>query len=475
MRKAQPRRGRRKSGKIVAALITGLSIYIGSPVFNVMAAEQPLVNAQVQVGEKNVANKVIHTVIIQGNTISKEKQIRAALPALREGQVLNVKTLSDEIMLANENGFRQLTVDLRPAADNMLDAYVTVRETDAVKFVLATDNTGNDYTGDWRTRLTYVNGNVNGSGQTGIISYTTSPGHLRDVKQFGLYYNFPLPKAKDNLYLTASYSDANSGTIISDSAFSIDASGKGNSVGLHYVHNLLRTPTAKQGFDFGLDFRQYKNDTTLTVGATPIEIGVDVDSMPLSVTYQGSQRYGSSFTAYSLGYVRNLPGGGKNSTAQYEKYRSNTDANYQLWRGSYNYQHMFSSKWLVNVVLTGQYTNERLIYPEQLGLGGARSVRGLDERDVSGDRGLQASLELYTPEIAKGQRLLAFIDAGHFSNVKPVSGDLDSDSAAACGIGWRASFGGGYSVSADFGYVLNGTVNTDAHSKKLHFSASKVF
>lgn len=476
----QSQKGTRKKGKTLAVMVAVLSIFLGYPVLSTAAAELPPAKEGVTAGQddaayENVVNKVVHKVVVQGNKYSTAKAILAALPALREGKALDVKKLSDEIMLANENGFRNLTVDLRPGGRDMLDAYVTVRETAAIKFVVATDNTGDDFTGQWRTRLAYVNGNVGGSGQTGIISYATSPDRANDVKQFGLYYNIPLPRANDNIYFTASYSDTNSGRIISSDAYTIDAAGKGSSVGVHYVRNLLRTPDTRQALDIGLDARQYKNDTTLTVAGIPVGIGVDVNSMPISVIYQESRRRGRTVTAYSLGYVHNIPAGGKNSTGQYELYRSGTAADYQIWRGSFNYQHMFSNKWLTNVTLTGQYTNERLIYPEQLGLGGVHSLRGMNEREVSGDRGLQGNFELYTPEIAKGQRLLAFIDAGYFNNVKPVSGDFTKDSAVTCGIGWRGGFAGGYSVAADFGYVLNGTVNTPKHSKKFHFSAAKVF
>lgn len=475
MREKRSKRKVRQNNKTLVACLTCLLCF-GYSEINAQAANEILSSDQtLNSVHSKIDHKVARKVIIQGNQLSAAKEILAAMPALRKGLVLDVKKLSDEIMLANENSFRKISVDLRPAGGNMLDAYVTVQETNTVKFVVAAENSGNDFTGQWRTRLTYVNGNVGGTGQTEIVSFTTSPDHVNDVKQFGLYYNIPLPQAKDNVYITASYSDTNSGRIISDSAYSIDASGKGSSLGTHYIHNLTRTPNLKRSVDIGLDARQYKNNTLLTVGGTATGIGVDVDTLPLSVTYQESQMKGNTFTAFSLGVIQNIPSGGKNSTAQYELYRSGTAANYQIWRGSFNYQHMFASKWFTNVSLTGQYTEERLIYPEQLGLGGAHSLRGMNERDVCGDRGIQGNFELYTPEIAKGQRLLGFVDMGYYDNVNPLSSEHGHEAAVTCGIGWRAAFSKGYSAAVDFGYVLNGTVNTPLHSKKVHVSVAKVF
>ncbi|MDR3566288.1 MAG: ShlB/FhaC/HecB family hemolysin secretion/activation protein [Negativicutes bacterium] len=438
------------------------------------ASNQPKQTSKESTARQNIENKVVNQIHIQGNTISAAKDILAALPSLREGGAVDTQTLSGEILLANENSFRNIAVDLRPTGDK-IDAYINIAEVAADRAIVSVDNTGDKYTGQMRTRFTYLNGNVGGTGQTAVLSYTTSPDQMAAVKQFGLLYNVPLPKAKDNVYLTASYSDTNSGRIISQDLYSIDATGTGSSAGLHYVHNFARTPQEKEGIDFGIDARQYKNGTILTVAGTPVNIGVDIDSLPLSISYQGNKKQGTDTMNYSLGYVRNIPGGGKNSTAQYQQYRQGTSASYQLWRGSLSYQHFYPSGWSTNIALSGQYSAERLIYPEQFGLGGSSSLRGMNERDVSGDRGALGRFEIYTPEFAKKQRVLLFIDAGYFDNILPVTGDLTRDSAVSCGLGWRYTGASGVSVSADYGYMLNGTVNTPTHSSKFHFSIAKVF
>lgn len=422
-----------------------------------------------------VTEKRLGKVVVEGNKQSSEKDIRQMLPALKEGNVPNVRYLSCQVMLANDSGFRQLSVDFRPNGADKVDAYVTVKEADSVKYITSIDNTGDGYTGKLRTNLTLVDGNAGGKGHTAVVSYTTSPDNTDEVKQVGFYYNIPLPQANNNLYFTASYSDVDSGRIIDQGGYALDASGKGSSVGLHYVHNLERSEANKESVDFGIDMRKYDSDNIFNVAGYPVDIGVDITSMPLSLTYQKSTKTADTVTSYSLGYVHNLPSGSANDTAQYEQYRAGTNANYQLWRGSANYQHMFRSGWLANVSVSGQYTGERLIYPEQFGLGGAHSLRGMNERDVAGDNGIQGSFELYTPEIAKGQRLVGFFDVGRFWNVDPLPGDLRGDTAATIGLGWRYHDVNGYHFVADWGYVLNGTLNTPDHSSKFHFLASKVY
>ncbi|WP_346355362.1 ShlB/FhaC/HecB family hemolysin secretion/activation protein [Azotosporobacter soli] len=461
--------------KIAQALLLALLLPAYAFAAQPDSGGQTPAQADVEKAVQSIADKTLGKIVIQGNKLATEQGVLTTLPALRAGEKLDVNELANEILLANENGTRQITVDLHPTGETSLDAYVTVREGRADRFALDIDNTGNDSTGRWRTRLSYINGNIGGTGQIGVFSYATSPSNSSAIKQFGAYYNLPLPRAKDNLYITASYSDSNAGRILSGAGYSIDAAGQGSSFGVHYVHNLRRTATERRSLDFGIDARQYKNDINLNVFNTPLGIGTDVGTLPLSISYQAQNLRANTMTAYSLGYVRNIATGGQNSTEQYDQYRLGTSANYQIWRGAYQYQHRFANNWLANVAVTGQYTGERLVNPEQLGLGGARSLRGLDERELSGDRGVQGSFELYTPEIARGQRLLLFVDAGYLNNVSPQSGDLSSVTAASCGIGWRANWDNGYSAAFDYGYVVSSTVDKYKNNKKFHCLLSKTF
>ena len=472
MKKTRPHHRLRK---IAQALLLALALPANALCAQPIDDGHVPTKAAVTTAVQRIADKTLTHIFIQGNKLSKDKDILAALPALREGRTLDMKALANEILLANENMSRQITVDLRLTWENTLDAYVTVQEDRAVKFALEFDNTGNDATGKWRTRLSYLNGNIGGTGQTGIFSYATSPDNPSKISQFGVYYNIPLPQAKDNLYLTATYSDSNSGRIINAANYSVDSSGQGSSLGVHYVHNLRRSSNDKQSLDWGIDARQYKNDINFNVFNTSIPIGTDINSLPLSVFYQAQSLQNKTMTAYSLGYVYNVATGGKNSTDQYNLYRYGTSASYQIWRGSYTYQHLFPNNWLSNVAITGQYTGERLINPEQIGLGGARSLRGIDERELSGDRGVQGSFELYTPEIAKGQRLLFFIDVGYLNNVSPMDGEWNNVTAASCGIGWRGNLGSGYRAELDYGYVVSSTVDKYKNNNKVHVSLSKIF
>ena len=101
--------------------------------------------------------------------------------------------------------------------------------------------------------------------------------------------------------------------------------------------------------------------------------------------------------------------------------------------------------------LNGQYTNKRIVSAEQIGAGGQMSVRGFDERAIGADKGIVGSLELYTPEIAKHTRLLAFTDYAHLANNTGAA--FDSESIASAGLGARYS-DGRFSLALDYAAIL---------------------
>jgi hemolysin activation/secretion protein len=99
-----------------------------------------------------------------------------------------------------------------------------------------------------------------------------------------------------------------------------------------------------------------------------------------------------------------------------------------------------------------------LISGEQFGLGGLGSVRGTDvERPISADKGLAATLEVTTPEIASGLRLLGFVDAGYLRNNHPDGFNKPgSDRLASIGVGLRYAVGP-LVASLDYGHIVRGS------------------
>ncbi|HSV46537.1 MAG TPA: ShlB/FhaC/HecB family hemolysin secretion/activation protein, partial [Ramlibacter sp.] len=131
---------------------------------------------------------------------------------------------------------------------------------------------------------------------------------------------------------------------------------------------------------------------------------------------------------------------------------------FKILRGGLNYTTSLTGNWLVGASGQWQYSPDVLIAGEQFGLGGLGSVRGTRiERPISGDKGLSATVEVNTPEVTAGLRLLGFVDAGWLGNNTPNGGAKPaSDHLASAGLGLRYS-SGPFSLAADYGRVVRGS------------------
>jgi hemolysin activation/secretion protein len=109
---------------------------------------------------------------------------------------------------------------------------------------------------------------------------------------------------------------------------------------------------------------------------------------------------------------------------------------------------------------------------EQFGGGGAGSVRGFGERDVAGDSGIGANLELYTPNLCGDGnwqcRLLAFHDRAHVRRNHALAGELVRTSIASAGLGLRVMLSSQANLQLDYGRVLQAGATGREDSGRLH-------
>jgi hemolysin activation/secretion protein len=134
--------------------------------------------------------------------------------------------------------------------------------------------------------------------------------------------------------------------------------------------------------------------------------------------------------------------------------------------------------------LSAQYSPDALIPGEQIGLGGASSIRGYREREVAGDQGLLFNLEALGPDLgpafgADGVRLrpLAFFDYGRVANHNdtPCARSDTSCSLAGAGLGVRFNYGKRVSARLDVARALREGTLTGSGSTRGHFALNLVF
>ena len=396
-------------------------------------------------------NVRVSAVIVTGADSMSEKTIRALLPELSRDTV-NIRKLSQEIQSVNDTGALVLSTEFTPAGAGAYRVTVNVQEKKSDHVRLSVSNTGTDETGDWRTSLTYLNTNFSGSADTFGAAFVTSPGHFGDVKVGALSYRKLMPQWKGAVTASVSHGRTNidnypTGT----SLYDLNIGGKSTSADLHYQRFLSYTSRNKDILDFGIGYRRTESDYDFKFGRR-VKFENDYRVLLATATYLHAERKANSTFAYNVGLATNING----DAAAYERIAPGSDRQFTLLRAGVNYQARTAGDWIGALRLTGQYTKDHIVPSEQIGAGGQMSVRGFDERAIGADKGFVGSLEIYTPEIMKHTRLIAFTDYAHLSNNKSSANRnliFDSESIASAGLGVRYA-DGHFSLALDYARIL---------------------
>ena len=422
----------------------------------------------------------IGKVMVEGNSAYSEANIRASLPALKEGQAPNSIAIAGNLRLANENPGKATTALLRAgSAEGEVDAVVRVVEDKTTRWNLSADNTGSGNTGSYRIGAGVQTVNVLGRDHIFAAQVVTSPdernrfrGYSRDVAILGLQYRIPLYAFGDSMEFTAGYSNVNSGAV--QNIYSV--SGRGTVYGARYTQNLAAIGRYEHRLIYALDLRFYENSVTPIGGGQ--QIVPDITVRPLSLTYAGTFRDQTSETSFFGSYVRNLPGGSFGGSRAFDFSRGSSGTGlvtgarpgYTLLRYGFSHNRSFANDWQMRINISGQATSDLLVAGEQFGIGGANSVRGFAERQFANDSGVFANFELYTPELSRllkigeGTRLRAvlFHDTGHLVRNQPQPGDTARVSAHGTGAGLRLTLGSSFSarLDASFANLPSNTGNT---------------
>ena len=396
-------------------------------------------------------NVRVSAVIVTGADRMSEKTVRALLPELSRDTV-NIRKLSQEIQSVNDTGALVLGTEFTPAGAGAYRVTVNVQEKKSDHVRLSVSNTGTDETGDWRTSLTYLNTNISGSADTFGAAFVTSPGHFGDVKVGALTYRKLMPQWKGAVSASVSHGRTNidnypTGT----SLYDLNIGGKSTSADLHYQRFLSYTSRNKDILDFGIGYRRTESDYDFKFGRR-VKFENDYRVLLATATYLHAERKANSTFAYNVGLATNING----DAAAYERIAPGSDRQFTLLRAGVNYQARTAGDWIGALRLTGQYTKDHIVPSEQIGAGGQMSVRGFDERAIGADKGFVGSLEIYTPEIMKHTRLIAFTDYAHLSNNKSSANRnliFDSESIASAGLGVRYA-DGHFSLALDYARIL---------------------
>ncbi|UGQ45007.1 ShlB/FhaC/HecB family hemolysin secretion/activation protein [Massilia endophytica] len=438
---------------------------IGYSVVSVELPEQELDRGVVQL---KVVETKIGRVTVKNNQYFDEANVRRALPGLEPGQTPNLRDISKSLKLSNENPSKKVAMKLQSGEkDDEVDAALEVTDESPWKVMMNGDNTGTSTTGKTHLGFVLQHANLFGRDHVASLQYTTTAEKPGAIKVYGLGYHVPLYALGDSLDFFASYSNVDSGTVTAG-IFDLAVSGKGAVYGGRYTHNLMKQGEYESKLVYGVDYKAFKN-SILLLGT---ELGNNVTVHPLSVTYQGSLGMPDGELGGSVSLIRNVPGGSRGKQEDFTRVRTGAKDDYTLLRLSGSYSTVLPQDWQFRAIINAQYTRDALIPGEQYGAGGAGSVRGFGEREISNDSGAGANLEVYTPNLCGNKawqcRALAFYDNAYVKRNHSLPGEMTSTSIGSVGLGLRLLVSSYVNLQLDYGHVVRAGATQRDGADKLH-------
>ncbi|GJL82180.1 MAG: hypothetical protein DHS20C01_18140 [marine bacterium B5-7] len=408
-------------------------------------------------------------ITVVGNNFHSEENITRSLPGLKVGESPNAGELSKNLALANLNASKRAKLTFSPGAEaGTLDALVEVVDRNPDRYYLWVNDTGNEETGEYRTGVGFRNANFLGRDQYLTATATTSPTDIDQVSQFGLTWRGPHYSSNGMFNLYAIQSDVDSGTV----AEFFQVRGSGTILGGGYSKFLPRIGAYRQILSTGLTDKLFDSD----VDFSGQPIGVDVRSRPVYLNYHGEFQGENQPFNFDVSVNKNIKSGKYNDDETYAAARQGADADWTLLRFSMDTIRQFE-KLTLRGYLSGQYADEPLIAGEQFGIGGANSVRGFSERELTGDRGIRASIEVVSPKFGKGFDVGWFVDGGTVERVQPAAGESASVDIVSTGmlLNWQPNRQ--WLLHTDFAYVLDISGDapvggTQEGDERVHFNVT---
>ncbi len=418
----------------------------------------------------------IGKITVSGNRHYSESNVLRALPGLVSGAVPETARLSHQRYVANRNPSRQVELRFQESdTEQAIDASVAVQDRDPNSFFVGYDNTGSRDTGATRVTFGAQLGNLFDRDHSLGLTYVTSPTAPGKVQQWAASYSAPLYRFGGTLSGYAVNSDVNTGLV-----GALDISGAGTFLGANYTHYLTRRGRLTHDVTLAIDDKRFTTD--VLSGGVPL-VGVtgitDVRSRPVTLTYSGSVEIDNGAAGFNVSYARNLPRGRDNDSAAYGGSRIGADPVWDVLRVGATFDYAPAGEWLLRSRADAQFAHEPLISGEQFGSGGARSVRGFQEREITGDAGIFASLEGWSPTLLdqQGLRAIGFVEFAHARLRKRQALQRGSQSIASLGGGIRWVPDEQLSIQIDVARAMNavGTrtnnpLGTHSGDYRTHFS-----
>ena len=443
-------------------------------VVDVFYAEQEIINGTIQIAVvEGKIGKI--TVENEGHKWFSDALIMGNLH-LKPGEPIMQKQLDSDISWLNQNtyeslgtfdgSFRDVQAELTPGS-KLGEVNITNVVQDRIPFrpFVGYDNAGVEIMGKDQLFAGFEWANVFGLDQRLNYQYTTDT----DFDKYHAHlasYVIPLPWHHE-LTISGAYAELYPDYSMYGPSFSHLHMNNGNlyQISGRYSITLPQLGALKENIAVGFDYKHI--NTPLFFGSGLLSTN-QVDVAQFSLGYQAFLPDSYGGTAISLQGVYS-PGGltGNNNDAAYEQFMENSHAHANYYYGQAEIRRETrlpgGFSWMLRGM--GQIADSTLIASETFGVGGYSTVRGYDERTVTGDKGWLVQNEFRTPQFVVSNLTqkknakdwiqgLVFCDYGGIIQQNPTLGQSPNDQLLSVGAGLRCQVADNLHFRLDYGHQL---------------------
>lgn len=397
-----------------------------------------------------VTEAPIGRVRVTGSKYHALSVVRAQVPSIAEGKVLNTKSLERDLAGANRFPDRTVSPSFKAGlVPGTVDVDLAVEDSLPVHGSVDLTNDHSPSTRPLRLSASLSYANLWQQGHTLSATYSVAPQAKSQSEVISASYSAPFIGTPWTMVLYGYKSNSNVASL-----GGVNVLGDGYQIGLRGVYR-LPSRTVSQSLTFGFDYKNFNQDISLNNAPTdkaPIEYmpvflgyglsaGSDNTNIDLNVSVTAGLRTFKKIGCFEVDLAD------CNANTQFDQFKKKGfDSNENFLHGNFDltYRRAFAGDFVGTVKLVGQLSDSHLVTNEQFSIGGQSSLRGYFLSEAVGDSGYGASLEIASPSVASKLpgfvdelRLYAFVDHGQIKVIAPEPEQVSHYGLVSVGGGAR--------------------------------------
>ncbi|MBV8209850.1 MAG: ShlB/FhaC/HecB family hemolysin secretion/activation protein [Burkholderiaceae bacterium] len=386
-------------------------------------------------------------------------EIRAKVTELTPGTVPDFSQMQQQLASVNKQPDRQVAPILKPGrAPGTVDVDLSVKDRLPLHIDLEYDNHNSPFTSSNRANASIRYDNLWQAQHSLSFNYQVAPEHPSEARVYDATYLWRFSSIDDVISLYAIKSDSNVAVLGSTTIL-----GNGRIEGIRWIRPVLGSTVSTGLFNLvtvGFD-RKYFPQTNISAGTGSVTVYPNISYAVLTAGFSSNWNHESGTAEFSLtgsSAPRDVFG---NSDDEFKGRRVTGSAGYLAWKLGASAEQFAGGHVSMYALIDGQITADPLIPNEQYPAGGADSVRGYKEAEITGDRGWRGTLELRAYPIGRpgldGKRtlyVLVFTDAAALRLIDPLGPQIHATGLASAGFGLRALDWYGFRLDVDVARAL---------------------